>query len=59
MSKMQDWRVTESIVYKVRARTAGEACDVIVNAENPDDYYWLCDGRSASQWPCENREEAG
>jgi hypothetical protein len=53
---MREWWVTESIVYKVKARSADEACNVIITAENPDDYYWMCDGRSATEWP-EDKED--
>lgn len=51
MDAMKEWRVTETIIYKVKAPTAELACDVIIQAEDPDEYYWLCDGRTAEPWP--------
>jgi hypothetical protein len=54
---MREWLVTESIVYKVKARSAAEAVDVIITAENPDDYFHICDGRSATEWPEDKEAE--
>ena len=57
MPRMREWLVTESIVYKVKARSAAEAVDVIITAENPDDYFHICDGRSATEWPEDKEAE--
>lgn len=48
---MEEWRVVETIVYKVKARTSEQACNVIIEAERPDDYYWMCKDRYAEPWP--------
>jgi hypothetical protein len=53
--QLPEWRVVETIIYRVRARNAELACDVIVQADDPDDYYWLCDGRTAGPWPEESK----